>query len=184
MSLRAVDNSIALITDRGKVRYCPGPWGRQAWCRSRFASVDEGVRLPPASTSSCYNLPVGYTGEQKRQYDLAWCAARRDRAIEMLGGHCVRCGSSELLEIDHIDPATKDPRMKNGGTQGFVWTWAWSWLETELAKCQLLCDECHKRKTKEERPEIPHGTHTKYVYHACRCSECRAAHARVNAKYR
>lgn len=43
----------------------------------------------------------------QRGYNKAWKQARRDRLIEMLGGKCVRCGATEDLEFDHIDPSTK-----------------------------------------------------------------------------
>jgi hypothetical protein len=43
----------------------------------------------------------------QRGYDKAWKQARRARLIEMLGGACVRCGATEDLEFDHIDPSTK-----------------------------------------------------------------------------
>jgi hypothetical protein len=32
---------------------------------------------------------------------------RRARLIEMLGSKCVRCGVTERLEFDHVDPETK-----------------------------------------------------------------------------
>ena len=82
------------------------------------------------------------------------------------------------LEIDHIDRATKIHHA--------VWSWSATRRNAELAKCQVLCAECHKKKTALERgyKTKPHGTNTSYTNYHCRCSECRKAHAVVNAKYR
>jgi 5-methylcytosine-specific restriction endonuclease McrA len=41
-----------------------------------------------------------------RTYIKARRKVRRARLIELLGGQCVRCGSTDELEFDHIDPET------------------------------------------------------------------------------
>lgn len=122
---------------------------------------------------------MGYTGEQKRQYDLAWLAKRRERGIKILGSICVRCGTRDGLEIDHIDPATKNFKG------GFPWSRAWIWIEAELVKCQLLCDSCHQEKSNSElvREVCIHG-HDKRVTGRDTdgsCAECRRENQR---KYR
>ena len=61
----------------------------------------------------------------------------------ILGGKCVVCGTTEHLEFDHIDPKTKSfdiTRYVNGGKSKHIFM-------EELKKCQLLCVECHKKKT-------------------------------------
>ena len=67
---------------------------------------------------------------------------RKKRLQEMkdkLGNKCVRCGATENLQFDHIDPKTK---CFNVNPQD-------SWEKTlpELYKCQLLCPPCHLEKT-------------------------------------
>jgi excisionase family DNA binding protein len=57
-------------------------------------------------------------------------------------GPCAVCGSTERLEVDHIDPATK--------TVGSFWEWPDVRREAELSKCQVLCYVCHKAKTRRE----------------------------------
>ncbi len=59
-------------------------------------------------------------------------------------GPCRECGSWDDLEIDHIDPSTKDPRLFNGGS---IWNWSAERRSEELAKCQVLCCDCHMAKT-------------------------------------
>lgn len=66
---------------------------------------------------------------------------RRGAFIAARGGRCESCGSIEQLEIDHIDPAKKtmaagDAFMRRAEIR-----------ETELAKCQVLCSDCHLAKT-------------------------------------
>lgn len=45
--------------------------------------------------------------EYMRSYVRDWRQRRRVQLIELLGGKCVRCGSTNDLEFDHIDPETK-----------------------------------------------------------------------------
>lgn len=90
--------------------------------------------------------------EAQKAYQRKWVASKRAKAVEMLGGQCVRCGSKNDLEFDHIDPDTKDPSLRYwGGTHsqsryGFNFSRSWQWIIKELQKCQLLCDSCHKAK--------------------------------------
>lgn len=68
----------------------------------------------------------------------------KDRREDWLAanGPCKRCGSSHNLEVDHVDPSTK--------VNHTVWSWRQSRMLRELQKCQVLCEECHKRKTAAE----------------------------------
>lgn len=50
---------------------------------------------------------------------------------------CVKCGSTENLEWDHIDPATKVFNIADSYLRS---TEA---IEAELKKCQRLCQSCH-----------------------------------------
>lgn len=87
------------------------------------------------------------------------------------------CGSTERLEVDHVDPTKKVSHR--------IWNWSDAKRLPELAKCQPLCHDCHLKKTKAQRYTPPdHGTHSRYNHHGCRCAPCRAAHAATNALYR
>lgn len=82
--------------------------------------------------------------EYMRKYQLEWMRKRRQDWIDE-NGPCVHCGSDQDLEVDHIDASTK------------VWTPAKIWSrkqedrDAELAKCQVLCEDCHKKKTLKSR---------------------------------
>lgn len=102
-----------------------------------------------------------------------WIRQRRLDAIAEFGGQCVKCGSKENLEFDHVDPKTKLVCI------AVTWSWAEEKRRAELAKCQLLCEECHKAKTAKDRgyKTRPHGTLTSYKRYSCRCKLCRSANA-------
>lgn len=76
--------------------------------------------------------------DKHKKYLLPKYHARMAAMRELLGGECVMCGSVERLEIDHIDPSTKSFSLAKG------WGKPWAVILEELAKCQLLCYECHK----------------------------------------
>lgn len=121
----------------------------------------------------------------QNRYYKEWSDARRQRAIEYLGSICVRCGSNERLEFDHINGKDKSyPIAKNLNRR-------WEVLILELNKCQLLCRPCHLAKSKEndetgggqnKLEEFPHGTHTGYTM-GCREECCRAARREYRRNY-
>jgi 5-methylcytosine-specific restriction endonuclease McrA len=83
------------------------------------------------------------TKEEQLAYQRQWLANRRAKGIELLGGACARCQSTEGLEFDHVDPSTK---WKHN-----FWSYSWAKILKELDKCQLLCEDCHKEKTSQSR---------------------------------
>ena len=102
---------------------------------------------------------------------------RRAQLIEMLGGICVRCGTTEDLEFDHIDSSTKRFVVCSNLAR------PWDDLVDEALRCQLLCKPCHQAKGAEDRPEPPHGIY-RYSDLGCRCAICRAANAAKSARRR
>jgi 5-methylcytosine-specific restriction endonuclease McrA len=84
--------------------------------------------------------------------EVAGGAARREAMRALLGDACVRCGSTDGLEFDHVAPGSKS------FTVGAHLGCAWSRLMEELAKCQLLCHDCHWDKTLAARDAEPRST--------------------------
>lgn len=96
----------------------------------------------------------------------------RDVAFETLGRKCVKCGATEHLEFDHIDPTTKKFAISTM-LAGKLWP-----LLEELKKCQVLCRKCHREKTRKENSKRQfgtgkHGTMWMYWKHKCRCGICK-----------
>lgn len=113
-----------------------------------------------------------------RVYVLKRYHRRRVAAIERLGGKCQRCGVTDGLQFDHIDPGTKVE------TIGKMWSYAEERFWEEVAKCQLLCEPCHYEKTAHDAGTVPaRGTHgTVSAYRYCgppKCDECKAAKRRA-----
>src|SRR5712672_2171674 len=85
------------------------------------------------------------TKEEQREYQRQWMIKRRSEWFRE-NGPCIRCGSWQDLEVDHIDPSTKELHTSA--------LWSMSPLNPkrikELAKCQVLCHNCHLEKTKKE----------------------------------
>lgn len=93
--------------------------------------------------------------QQTTEYMRLYKIRKRDAFFE--GKTCTVCGSAKRLELDHIDPMTKDPKFNKDGN-GF-WCWSKERREAELAKCQVLCHECHARKTRENHEHVHGETH-------------------------
>jgi len=104
--------------------------------------------------------------EEHRRKNRERSTARRVKWF-IENGPCKHCGSWDDLELDHIDPATKIDHK--------IWSWTDLRREEELKKCQPLCYDCHKAKTKLMHP-IKHGTDRAYCARQCRCGACTEAH--------
>ena len=72
----------------------------------------------------------------------------RARYVDMMGGKCVKCGTTENLEVDHVNPEDKTLRISS------MWLRKHDSIMEELDKCQLLCHDCHKQKTREEKDRV------------------------------
>ena len=106
---------------------------------------------------------------QLKQYYL-----RRKYYIFLLGNRCARCGSMKNLEFDHIVPSTKLYTISEMLSKSFPE----ESLHEELRKCQILCEDCHLKKTREEDGfKARHGTGGMYRHHGCRCEACKEANS-------
>lgn len=78
----------------------------------------------------------------KREFVATWKAKRG----------CAWCQENDpiVLELDHIDRSTKNPELKHTKDRSWRKYWihlSWDDLRKELEKCQVLCANCHRRKT-------------------------------------
>lgn len=114
--------------------------------------------------------------DKQRAFQRERCRRLRKEWLDA-HGPCAKCGSRKDPQVDHIDPETKVAHN--------VWSWTPKRRDAELAKCQVLCIDCHKEKTKAERwRPITHGHESAYTRRGCRCPACTEAHRLARAKYR
>lgn len=117
------------------------------------------------------------------EYVAKFRTKRRAMIKDYLGGKCAKCGNSENLDVDHIDPETKSFTIGNNLQI------KWESMEKELDKCQLLCRPCHLTKTKLEQTgreawnkgKWNHGSITGYQK-GCRCDECKKVQSSYKRK--
>ncbi len=107
---------------------------------------------------------------------------RRQLGFRILGRQCIKCGSTERLEFDHIDPNTKEiniSALMHAPKAVFM---------KELLKCQVLCKDCHRKKTTQQLYAQPageeHGTVSMYKHGKCRCRKCVTAYNKAVRAYK
>jgi hypothetical protein len=70
---------------------------------------------------------------------ITWRRRVKLKGIELLGGKCEICGYNKCvgaLQFHHKDPKEKEFRISGISI-------SWDKIKTELAKCALLCANCH-----------------------------------------
>lgn len=100
------------------------------------------------------------TKEEQREYQRQWMKRRRQDFFKDKG--CEICGVEEDLELHHVDPTQKVSHR--------IWSWSKERQETELAKCVILCVDCHTEESKKQIRQTEHGR-TMYR-NGCRCAIC------------
>lgn len=114
--------------------------------------------------------------EYMRTYMKTRYHARRDEAFAILGGKCVICGTTESLEVDHIDRSKKTMEfdvMRSVSRDRFL---------AELKLCQLLCHDHHEVKTAAEN-SVEHGA-GKTGKKNCYCELCKPLKYAANKEYK
>lgn len=84
-------------------------------------------------------------GSRKRDRQRVIHRRNKDHVWAWLLAHpCVICGEADpvVLEFDHIDPSTKSCDVST-----LLHTGALSTIDKEIAKCRVLCANCHRRHT-------------------------------------
>jgi 5-methylcytosine-specific restriction endonuclease McrA len=131
--------------------------------------VDELLEL------SDFFFKIASSPEYMKQYMANRYHNVRNKIINDLGGKCNKCGITNVpFEIDHIDSSKKTFRAADAHSVSE------ERLNKELPNLQLLCNPCHKEKTKESwdygTNKPSHGTYWMYRKYKCRCNECTIAY--------
>lgn len=61
---------------------------------------------------------------------------------------CIDCGETDfrVLEFDHVDPKSKSFGIARAVTDGYKW----EKILKEISKCEVVCANCHKKRTAEQ----------------------------------
>ncbi len=132
--------------------------GRCGWTKPATAfawrSTERGIRQ--SWCRDCHNAQkrVHYSEHRaseiarRRRRQLTTVAANAPRLLQFLEQHpCVDCGESDavVLDFDHL-------RDKRNNVTTMLWSGLrWSAIESEIAKCQVRCANCHRRRTARQR---------------------------------
>lgn len=91
--------------------------------------------------------------EQYKQRAKASTVSYVDRNKELTARYlmdkaCIICGEKDIvvLDFDHRDPTTKRDSVSSMLRTGF----AWKTILEEIEKCDVLCSNCHRRKTAKQ----------------------------------
>lgn len=98
-----------------------------------------------ATQASWYSRNKGRHVGNVKSRTLKVSAGHRQKLLEYLSEHpCVDCGEKDplVLEFDHVRG------RKRGNVSKMVCCgYAWKTVEREIAKCEVRCANCHRRKT-------------------------------------
>ena len=83
-------------------------------------------------------------------------------------GPCIFCGTTEDIQIHHLDPEAKHTHR--------IWSYQDKKIRAELAGCIPLCKKCHtKFHAIMKKKPLVHGTTHGYKNYRCRCTLCTKA---------
>lgn len=131
--------------------------------RKRFRAAGLPSRDRGEATALANKARKGEKRSDKTAYEYIQALRERKAAIIVKWKSdrgCKRCDESHLatLDLHHRDPATKHPRLKRKNastsrrTGGYFWRdLSYKDLAEELAKCDVLCSNCHRKVTWEAR---------------------------------
>lgn len=131
-------------------------------CKENLPIGEFGKRLSrgkPTTQAYCKQCNVTYhknrhvvKSQEYLEKNRAWRNAARKRNRQLLytylEEHSCPCGEKDpaVLEFDHIDPSTKEGHVSDLVSKG----WSWDRIMVEIERCQVLCANCHKRKTAKQ----------------------------------
>jgi hypothetical protein len=89
-----------------------------------------------------------YYLKKARRRNAVLEGVHRRQVLNYLMNHpCVDCGESDAicLEFDHVRG------KKKGNIARMLGNYGWPTIEKEIAKCEVRCANCHRRKTARQR---------------------------------
>lgn len=94
----------------------------------------------------------------RSSYRSKWKAALKAKTQKYIMGYlashpCVDCGEDDpiVLEFDHRDRSTKSRNV----SELIQWGSSRKKLDAEIAKCDVVCANCHRRRTHKQIHSLP-----------------------------
>jgi hypothetical protein len=112
--------------------------GKASWCRACYkVNWDERYYENHQHYRSSHNASRNKIREQNAKKVFEYLAQNP----------CKNCGESDpiVLEFDHRDKNDKIENIAN-----LVLNSSWTRIEKEIAKCDVLCANCHRRKSAKQ----------------------------------
>ena len=101
-----------------------------------------------AYSKAHYRRNAKLHNQRRRRNQERYRRRNRERVREYLSMNpCIDCAESDIrvLEFDHVR-GTKEANISNLVREG----WAWQRIVREIAKCEVRCANCHRRRTVEK----------------------------------
>jgi hypothetical protein len=148
--------------------------------RNEFSFKDPTRRTPRSRCRACCrersrrhyrNMKGTYLERNRRKKPVLREAAANFVHSFLLQHPCVHCGEEDpvVLEFNHLDPASKSGNVSEMVRTGT----SVRRLRVEIAKCEVLCANCHQRHTAASK-----AAHYKTVVSECGPSWRQAANRR------
>lgn len=115
---------------------------RQSSCRQcTKEQVDGSRKNPDGSIKRKYSYPAKV--KERKQANIRWFQEYKATLS------CQKCGFSHpaVLDFDHRDPNQKIMEVGTLVSEGY----SLEVIEAEIAKCDVLCSNCHRIRHYEER---------------------------------
>jgi hypothetical protein len=119
-----------------------------------FKSIAKGIRhtrcrdCTREAVREHYQAHQSYYVRKARERNAEIVAAQREWIMNYLElHHCVDCGEADprCLDFDHVRGKKRCDISKMVGDYG------WAAIEEEIAKCEVRCANCHRKRTVERR---------------------------------
>jgi hypothetical protein len=133
---------------------CPGCGATKALEEFNFKNIRQNLRQSRCRECTRkqvlrhYEANHSYYVRKGRKRKLRVTVAQREWLLEYLTLHpCVDCGESDprCLDFDHVRG------KKVRAISVMVGNYSWEKIEKEIAKCDVRCANCHRKRTAERR---------------------------------
>ncbi len=120
-------------------------------CFGKRASSKDGLKSQCKSCDQLYSQNMNREKRNKRQ-SISRKQRIKELQLKMLiflsDKKCAHCPENDpiVMEFDHLDASLKEISI----SEAIVRCFSWERIQAEIDKCQILCANCHRRKTAKD----------------------------------